>query len=150
MSANDDGSITVTLVHAATGQSESIPVQANGTTVQELAEWAGALFGLDGAGLVLTKDGQRLSVASSTTLGQAGVQNGDLIAVASARQELEEERRPPQQRLQLPQRLAAVAVVVAWIFRACWGVLPLLLPHRRRKRHPPQVLHPPNPPTTPV
>jgi len=83
-----NSSITVTLVNAATGQSESLPVQSTTTTVQELTEWAGALFGLDGVVVVLTKDGTKLNVGSTatTTLQQAGIQNGDLIAVSTQSQ----------------------------------------------------------------
>lgn len=78
---SDDTSITVTLVNAATGQSESLPVQSGTTTVQELTEWAGALFGL--GDVVLTKDGATLAAGATATLQQAGIQNGDLIAVSS-------------------------------------------------------------------
>ena len=83
---NDDGdsSITITFVHAVTGQSESIPVPAATTTLQELTEWAGALLGIENG--VLHKDGKPLmtTVTTATTLQQAGIQNGDLIAVLSS------------------------------------------------------------------
>jgi hypothetical protein len=87
--------ITITLVHAATGQSESIPLAAS-TTVQELKEWSCALFGiLDDSKdrLQLLKDGNVIpdngsdsiptAAAAPITLKRAGIRDGDLIAVAT-------------------------------------------------------------------
>jgi hypothetical protein len=73
-------SCTLTLVWTATGRSESLSVDPASTTVGNLTEWATALFGQTGA-LQLSKEGRLLS-APSQTLQQAGLINGDLVAVA--------------------------------------------------------------------
>jgi hypothetical protein len=74
--------INITLVSAATGQSETLPVQATTTTVKELQEWAAALFGIENA--MLAKDGKVLPM-STVTIQQAGIVAGDLLAVATHR-----------------------------------------------------------------
>jgi hypothetical protein len=74
--SNMDVECTVTIVAAETGLSETIPVSL-GTTVKELTEWSTALLGLQGD-VVIYKDGNRLD--PEMKLGQAGVQNGDLLA----------------------------------------------------------------------
>jgi hypothetical protein len=70
--------ITITLCNPQTGQSESLPV-APSLTIIEAKEWGAALLGMDG-NLVLVKDGRPLN-NPSITLAQAGVVNGDLLAV---------------------------------------------------------------------
>jgi hypothetical protein len=47
---NNNHTITVTLIHTATGQSETLPLSARTTTVADFMEWTMALFsGADGA-----------------------------------------------------------------------------------------------------
>jgi cell fate (sporulation/competence/biofilm development) regulator YlbF (YheA/YmcA/DUF963 family) len=73
--------ITVTLALTITGQSESIAVAADSTTLHELADFAKALLGVDnGDVMALFKDGRRL-VPPSLSLQQAGLVHGDVIAV---------------------------------------------------------------------
>ena len=66
----------VTIASAQTGLSETIPVSLE-TTVKELSDWCIALLGLQG-NVVIFKDGTPLD--PEMKLGQAGVQNGDLLA----------------------------------------------------------------------
>jgi len=73
--------ITITLVSADSGQSESLPV-TTATKVSELSEWAKALFGIS-TDVNIFKDGNRLQ--PSATLGDTGVKNGDLLAAQSPR-----------------------------------------------------------------
>lgn len=77
MSSNND-EITITLV-SPVGLSESIPVVSTSTSLQDLIEWAKALFGLESP-FTFTKDGKVLSTLSQT-LQQAGIVHGDLLAV---------------------------------------------------------------------
>lgn len=73
--------ITVTLALPTTGQSESMAVAADTTTLIELGDFAKALLGIDdGNELALFKDGRRLT-PPSLTLRQAGLVHGDLVAV---------------------------------------------------------------------
>jgi Aspartyl protease len=86
MSSNNT-EFSVTLVNAASGQSESLPVSPT-TLLSELAEWAAALFGhADASQLHFFKDGKRIvSNASSTSLQAEGIQSGDVLAVQRAQQ----------------------------------------------------------------
>lgn len=74
-------SLQLTIVHATTGQSESIPV-TTGTKLEELAEWCSALFDEPASGVVLLHNQQALP--STGTLGEAGVADGDLLVVDKA------------------------------------------------------------------
>jgi hypothetical protein len=80
-----NNSMNITLVNDETGQSESIPVSSS-TSVQDLAEWASALLGIDDP--VFLKH-QRPIIASNSnnavTLQAAGLQDGDLLMVVSSR-----------------------------------------------------------------
>jgi DNA damage-inducible protein 1 len=80
MSSND---ITITLHNPQTGQSESMPL-SNTLTLQEVIEFSQALVGVQGHDLVLTKDGKPLTPLTMT-LAQAGVTDGDLLAVIRPR-----------------------------------------------------------------
>lgn len=82
--------ITVTLVLAATGQSESMSVPSRATTVADLLEWAAALFGVDGHNVALLKDGKPLllqlpqpNIVTTFSLHDAGIVEGDLLAVVA-------------------------------------------------------------------
>lgn len=74
-------SINLTIVHAVTGQSESLPVTTE-TKIEELGEWCSALFGVSNP-IVLIKDQRRLP--STGTIGEAGVGDGDLLVVSNDR-----------------------------------------------------------------
>ena len=82
LTMSNNAEITVTLV-SPVGHSESISVGVTTTTVQDLMEWAKALFGLENVSS-LAKDGKVL-VATSQTLEQAGIVHGDLLAVQEMR-----------------------------------------------------------------
>lgn len=85
MSSNTE--FSVTLVNAASGQSESLPVSPT-TLLSELVEWAAALFGHANASqLHLFKDGKRINNNTSSaglSLQAAGIQSGDVLAVQRA------------------------------------------------------------------
>lgn len=79
--------ITVTLINPQTGHSESIPLTPS-ITINEVVELGSAILGIDNGGgssnIVLVKDGKPL-LPPTKTLSQAGVVNGDLLAVMSVR-----------------------------------------------------------------
>ncbi|KAL3903615.1 MAG: hypothetical protein SGILL_010379 [Bacillariaceae sp.] len=79
--------ITITLHNPQTGQSESMPL-SNTLTLKEVIEFSQALIGVQGTldSLVLAKDGKALQPLTAT-LAQAGVNNGDLLAVVAKRQQ---------------------------------------------------------------
>jgi len=85
--------LTITLVDASSGQSETLPLPSN-MSVREAAELVSGIFGLSVDRLGLFKDGKRL--LPSLSLKAAGVKDGDLIAAQLQR---------PQQ----PARAAAPA-----------------------------------------
>lgn len=77
--------ITVSLTYLSTQSTESINVSKSSTTLGELVEFAGALFGLSD-NIVLNKDGKRLnfnSVDLNRKLSSIGINHGDLIVVTS-------------------------------------------------------------------
>jgi hypothetical protein len=76
-SNNADDEITLTLVNAQTGESESIPFPRS-ASLSQVVELSQAVFNL--ASVRLQKDGQPLS-DSSLSLAEAGIANGDMIAV---------------------------------------------------------------------
>jgi len=95
-----DEEITVTLVDASTGRSESIPMRASSTTLREVVDLCRALFGGladgdgDGVPLFLSKDGRRVfgdggttanNAAAATTLKAAVIRNGDVLAAQQQR-----------------------------------------------------------------
>ena len=87
MSNNTTTEFSVTLVNAASGQSETLPVSPT-TLLSELSEWAVALFGINNANasqLHLFKDGKRIIHATSLSLQAAGIQSGDVLAVQQQR-----------------------------------------------------------------
>lgn len=80
-----DDEITVSLTSVSTQSTESINVSKSSTTLGELCEFGGALFGLSGD-IVLHKDGKRLNFTSADLnrkLSSIGIHHGDLIAVTS-------------------------------------------------------------------
>jgi Aspartyl protease len=89
--SNNMTEFSVTLVNAASGQSETLPVSPT-TLLSELSEWAVALFGINNANasqLHLFKDGKRIVHATSLSLQAAGIQSGDVLAV-------QQQHRAPQ------------------------------------------------------
>lgn len=75
--------ITITLINPQTGLSESLPLTAT-VTINEVLELGTAILDVKGSNLVLVKDGKPL-LPTSSSLSQAGVANGDLLVVMSAR-----------------------------------------------------------------
>jgi hypothetical protein len=82
--------ITVTLINPSTGHSESIPLTPS-ITVNEVVELGSAILGIDSSGdgsnsntMMLVKDGKPL-LPPTKTLTQAGVVDGDLLAVMVVR-----------------------------------------------------------------
>jgi Aspartyl protease len=84
--------ITITLINPQTGQSESLPLSSS-VTINEVVELGAAILGLAGSALVLVKDGKPL-LPATTSLSQAGVVNGDLLAVMPARRTASEAAAP--------------------------------------------------------
>ena len=76
--------ITVTLVNAASGQSETLPLPAT-MTIKDVIGLAKAILGLENSRVALFKDGKGLS-PTSMTLQAAGVKNGDLLAAQAKQQ----------------------------------------------------------------
>jgi Aspartyl protease len=82
-----DGSITITIVHSDTGQSEALPLSGN-TSAGELLEFTKALFSTaENENIALVKEGRILlqsspvSSSQQRTLHQLGIVDGDVIAV---------------------------------------------------------------------
>jgi len=89
---NEEEIVTLTLVAASTGRSDTIPFPPD-ATLGDVLELCRALFGDGGGGdVALYRDGRRLSGSpSGTTLRAAGVQDGDVLAVQSAAEAAEAE-----------------------------------------------------------
>lgn len=85
---SQDDSITITLVDTASDQSESLPLSTT-TKVSELIEWAKALLNID-RDIQLVKDGRPIIITTpTTTLAQAGIQNGDVLSVSTVTRQLD-------------------------------------------------------------
>jgi predicted aspartyl protease len=91
MDHNDD-EITITLVDALTGRSESIPVPASSTTFPMVLELAQAMLFEDANGSSdewqVIKDSRvlwRSSSPAAATIRQAGINHGDLLVIARSK-----------------------------------------------------------------
>ena len=122
---------TITLLWTASGHSETLPLQST-TTLGDVLEWSKALFGWDRddanhndttttnnnnqqqqqhnrRSLVLFKDGQPLWHPLTFTLEQAGIQNGDLLAVSVPDESSVGSTAPPPAATAAPTTAAAAA-----------------------------------------
>jgi hypothetical protein len=83
--AEQEEQITVALVNPSTGESETIPFPRS-ATLRQVLDVSAAIFGLDESSnrISLFKDGRPLSSDAGQSLTEAGVANGDMIAVQAA------------------------------------------------------------------
>lgn len=81
-----DDEITVTLMNATCGSTESLCISASATTLTEIADFSRAFFGLElDVEINLFCDGKRLRHdKSSLTAKAAGIKNGDVIVVMTS------------------------------------------------------------------
>jgi hypothetical protein len=81
----DKDEITITLMNAACGSTESLCISASNTTLLEIVDFSRAFFGhnLDVA-IQLFRDGKRINDKPSSTVKAAGIKHGDVLAVVTA------------------------------------------------------------------
>lgn len=83
--SEDVDEITITLMNASCGSTESLCISASATTLTEIVDFSRAFFGheLD-VEIHLFRDGKRLNDKRSLTAKAAGIKSGDVIVVMTS------------------------------------------------------------------